>query len=477
MMAPLTALTRCAAVPRVLYFFLFAFLATPGRFTSVFLQKEFGFNEGEVGLVMASPTVISLFSIVAGGVVADSLRKNGETRVLLFCTLFSMAMFHALALVGVHVTGKRALTLCVIVLYTLSRSALSSVMPTLDAYSLRHLAGGAADTTTAKTRWGEERLWGAVSWGIVSVIMGVVYDYAEGFHAVYVARLFTGITFVCCLLSAIFGSDWFSRDDFVALASEEVDLEPPGSSDVECVADSVYQIVDDVEEEIGDAGEAPAPGAGTVKEFVLFLFSRVDSIAFLAVMAALSSGMALVEGLVFLFFAKELQASNFLLGISVAVTVSFEIPIFFASAWLHRTFSGTSMLLMAMFSYSSRVFYYTLVGKEHAWYVLLLEPLHGVTYALSANASVMEMSRLAPPHLQATGQSFLSVAKMVGTILGNAVGGWIMAHYGSVVLYRGAALVIAVAAVVYGSTMRFCSRTAAVEDGNVSATSHTLTKQ
>lgn len=467
MTAPLSALTRCAASPRVLYFFLFAFLATPGRFTSVFLQKEFGFNESDIGLIMASPTVVSLFSIVAGGVVADSLRKNGETRVLLFCNMVSLATFHALVLVGAHVRGKSALALCVVVFYTLSRSALSPVTPTLDAYSLRHLAGGAADTTAAKTRWGEERLWGAVSWGVVSVIMGVVYDYADGFHAVYIARLFTGISFACCLVSAIFGPTWFSRNDFAALASEEVDFDPLETSDVDGVADSVYQIVDDIDEEARDACEAPAPARGSVKEFVQFLFSRVDSIAFLMVIAALCAGMALVEGLVFLFFAKELQASNFLLGVSVVVTVSFEIPIFFASSWLHRTLSGTSMLLVAMFSYSSRVFYYTLVGKEHAWYVLLLEPLHGVTYALSANASVIEMSRLAPPHLQATGQSFLAAAKMLGTIFGNVVGGWVMSHYGSVVLYRGAALVITVVAIVYGSTMRFCSR-AAVEDGDIS---------
>lgn len=468
MAASLSALARCAATPRVLYFFLFAFLATPGRFTSVFLEQEFGFNEADIGLIMAFPTVVSLLSLVAGGVIADSLRRNGKTRVLLFCAAFSVAVFHALALVGARVTGKPARALCVVVLYTLSRSVLSSTIPTLDAYSLQHLAGGAADTAVAKTRWGEERLWGAVSWGIVSVVMGAVYDYAGGFHAVYVARLFTGLMFVCCLVPAIFGPDSFAREDFSAVQTEEADAELSESSDVDSAPGSVYQIVDDIDDDATASCEAPAPAAGSVNDFVRFLFSRVDSIAFLAVMAALCSGTALVEGLVFLFFAKELQASNFLLGVSVVVTVSFEIPLFYASAWLHRTFSGTSMLLMAMLSYCSRVYYYTLVGKEHAWYVLLLEPLHGVTFALSANASVMEMSRLAPPHLQATGQSFLSVAKRMGTIFGNVVGGWVMAHYGSVVLYRGAAMVIAVAAVVYAVTMRFCSRGADPKESSVS---------
>jgi predicted MFS family arabinose efflux permease len=199
-------------------------------------------------------------------------------------------------------------------------------------------------------------------------------------------------------------------------------------------------------------GSGPEPS--TVLEFARFLFSRVQSVAFLLVMTVLSAGSALVEGMVFLFFAKDLEASNTLLGITVAVTVSFEIPLFYMGAWLHRALSGTSMLLVAMACYCSRVYYYTLVGKEHAWYVLLLEPLHGVTYALSASASVSEMSRLAPPHLQATGQSFLSVARMIGSVIGTVGGGYVMQHHGSLVLYRGAAVIVAVAAVLYGLTMR-----------------------
>jgi predicted MFS family arabinose efflux permease len=143
----------------------------------------------------------------------------------------------------------------------------------------------------------------------------------------------------------------------------------------------------------------------------------------------------------------------------------FEIPLFFASAWLSRTFSGTSMMLMGMGCYCTRVLYYTTIPDSHAWRVLLVEPLHGVTFGLIQMASVAEMARLAPGHLQATGQSFLSVARTVGTLIGSLGGGYVMQTHGPAVAYRAAAGVVACAAVVYGATAALCKRRDAASDG------------
>ena len=65
-------------------------------------------------------------------------------------------------------------------------------------------------------------------------------------------------------------------------------------------------------------------------------------------------------------------------------------------------------------------------------------------------ATVAEASRLAPSHLQATGQAFISVVRTVGTNVGTVGGSAVMQWAGSTVAYGVAGVLVATAAVVYG---------------------------
>ena len=97
-----------------------------------------------------------------------------------------------------------------------------------------------------------------------------------------------------------------------------------------------------------------------------------------------------VDSLVFLFF-EYLGSSYTVMGMTVLLTVSFEIPIFrVAPSLLERLGSGR-LLLVASFCYISRAVGYSCIPKGHILYVLGLEPLHGVTYACSQVSFVVYM--------------------------------------------------------------------------------------
>lgn len=113
------------------------------------------------------------------------------------------------------------------------------------------------------------------------------------------------------------------------------------------------------------------------------------------------------------------------------------------------------MLLTAMACYVVRVTVYRSVSDPR--YVLFAEPLHGVTFTLMNLATVAEASRLAPPHLQATGQAFISVVRTVGTIVGTIGGSAVMQWAGSAVAYGVAGGLVAAAAVAYG-LVAWCGR-------------------
>ena len=109
-------------------------------------------------------------------------------------------------------------------------------------------------------------------------------------------------------------------------------------------------------------------------------------------------------------------------------------------------------MLMGMMSYVVRVLFYTLLDSKHAWFVLFAEPLHGVTYSLLQMATVQEIAEITPSHLQATGQGFLTFFKKLGILGGVLGGGYVMQTFGAVVAYRSTALLVSLAAVVYGTT-------------------------
>ena len=156
---------------------------------------------------------------------------------------------------------------------------------------------------------------------------------------------------------------------------------------------------------------------------------------------------SLVEGLVFIFFVNDLHASKSLCGISVLITVLFEIPIFYYSDYIVNFFPNHVLMGIAHVAYVIRVVGYTLIPNP--WWLLLLEPLHGVTYACFQLSSVAIASDLATNKLQSTAQGLRSACLNLGAAVGYVTGGYIMQNYDSNTLYRVMAGIIFFALVLY----------------------------
>ena len=155
-------------------------------------------------------------------------------------------------------------------------------------------------------------------------------------------------------------------------------------------------------------------------------------------------GTSVVENLVFLLFTNTLGSSNFICGVSVVVTVVFEIPLFFYANSMLQYLGPVILLAISTLAYSIRVVGYTLVPASANWVVLFLEPLHGVTYGCLKIASVEFVSQTAPSGYDVSFQGILGALQNLGSLVGVSVGGYVEERLGSRVLYRGAAAVVTV---------------------------------
>ena len=90
-------------------------------------------------------------------------------------------------------------------------------------------------------------------------------------------------------------------------------------------------------------------------------------------------------------------------------------------------------------------------------YILLLEPLHGVTFACGATAGVEVLSSIVPGGSEAGGQSLLQIFVGIGSILGLALGGYLEDTMGPRTMYRISALVVFWGCFLFTAALQFSS--------------------
>lgn len=521
--------TTTAIRPAVIYAAQFALFASFGRFSGLFLA-DFGLSDSQIGMVLTFAKLLSLGTQMYCGVLADRL---GTRRVLLWTNLSSSACM-AIFPLGYYTPQSWRFPFS-LVLFSLSTAIKAPAYSLLDAYTLKYLeqvgtdnsndyssladdtataadvtAGNETDvtenmestrTTSAtdngltdnedakndrKSMYGRERLWGAISWGATSVLLGVMLD-LMGFSASFLLLFIT--TAISTYLSA-------NKSLWLEIGSSEktkkvtvhgagaVELMPvskaaPLQSHFGCDEnsavggnkDSQFQSSFENGKRDNRTDDSHVLSSGTVtadiksdvvsntqdeKEVKIGVVAAIRvlltdwrTVLFLYTVMAMGACMTLVEALLFLFFRQELDSSFTLCGISVLITVAFEIPLFYGQKKLTQWFGFTTLTLIGMLSYIVRVGVYTLLDSSSAWLVMTVEPLHGITYSLIQLTQVRRISELVPDHLQSTGQGFMTGCRSVGGLAATLIGTMVMEKYGSVPMYQGGIILSATAMLAF----------------------------
>lgn len=472
--------------PRWLYFLGFLALTGQGRFLSVMLES-LALTDTEIGIVQSLPRSLNSFMPLIWGILADRLLGRELTMCISVGTS-AMAF-------GLLYFPQFQFFEAVLILRTLHGVLLSGFSPLLDSYCLAHCVP-AADVPTAddaaerKKLYGRERLWGAISWALGSLLLGYLFDKYNTYMLMmpfYVGTV-SFFLFVVALNSCM-QRFTANRASYVQVSNEEVAKESREVELSETAAVTLAEVV--VEDNASQlnhlhhssrqqqqleassikidsrVAQEHEPAELLVPEDIsllgkLGLFSRtaccnIPNWMFFCTMAVASAGVALVENLSFLFFKDDIGASNIVLGISVCVTVSFEIPLFAVANQLVTRFSPPKLLFWGLIAYSVRVWAYTIIPPKHGVLVLLCEPLHGVTFALMQLAAVIIISDMAPPGLESFSQGAITAVRNLGTGFGLVVGGAVMDSYGAVVMYRGASIIVFIMALTYLAVSTACS--------------------
>jgi hypothetical protein len=440
------------------------FSLSGGRFTATFLEHELKFSENwMIGSAMAVQLLASSSCSSWLGGLADAFeargKSNGRLQVMASGLLLSTVatLLHMLGRFsmpppsetgGDHTESEiqnqnqyvpiplLAYHLFLRTLYAIGTTACS---PVLDGLTLSFLEKHGRDAA----EYGKERLYGAVSWGIANMLFGPAID-KWGFEIIYIT---TTISFIGCITTFYFYASSSQTIPYVGI-DEQDSQENIEAQSCTHARSTKYKTKTSFEE--SDTVENEDQQLLQQKLTMPLLWSiltqknAVLNLSYVVAMFTLYIGMSVVENLIFLYF-EFLGGSSSMCGLTVAVTVLFELPLFhYAPDVLRRLKSPVWMFQFGCLAYVVRALGYSLIPQNHPYWTLILEPLHGITIGFVLVGSVAFVNEWIPKGYEASGQGFLSMIRSLGQFVGLCIGGFLEGR----ILYRVLAIIVSVGSVI-----------------------------
>ena len=133
-------------------------------------------------------------------------------------------------------------------------------------------------------------------------------------------------------------------------------------------------------------------------------------------------------------YMKEVGANESMMGLALTVGTISEVPVFFFGNKLIKRFKAYGLLLLSLVVTGLRLLLFAVAGTTTL--VLIIQMLHGLTFAAFWIAGVSYAEQNAPPGLHTTAQGLFSAMVMgIGMAVGGFIGGILLASIGGRDLY------------------------------------------
>ncbi|BBI31317.1 MFS transporter [Cohnella abietis] len=250
--------------------------------------------------------------------------------------------------------------------------------------------------------FGSVRLWGALSYAVGTFTTGILYD-KFGYNNIFIYYLIVSLT-ICVVLLFL---------PATKVTRRKMTL-------------------------FGQMGEVIRN-----KRFMIFVFTSM-----LVIMSA-------TINLSFLpLYFKEMGFNKSWIGSAFAIAAIIEVPMFWVATKLSRKIGRYQLLCVAAAIYGIQ--YFTLFIFSDVYLTLGVQLMNGVAFAFIAGTAVEVVQSYATEGTSATLQTVhAAVTWGIGGIVGNAMGGMIVDHWGAPFLYFILFCLCATACVLYISTRHY----------------------
>lgn len=254
--------------------------------------------------------------------------------------------------------------------------------------------------------YGKQRFWGAVGWGVFSLIISYLTQLATANHSIN-------------------GKTNYSPGFYTLAISMTISLIIISISDI----------------------RSPQEPGKIVKN-VGKLLKNIEVIVFLFGVLA----MGILTGIFWNFYfwyLSELGAQSLLFGFSLSIQCFLgELPFFFIAGWIIAKIGNRNAMTMALGAFGIRFLLYSFLTNP--WYTLPIDLLQGVTFGLFYTLMATYAKAVAPVGTEATIQGLVGgTFEGLGLALGGLLGGQGFSYFGGRVTFRITAVFAAVCCVLH----------------------------
>jgi hypothetical protein len=380
----------------------------------VWQQRELGFSAATVGAVQAGICVTSIFAVPVFCATLDALGGGLRAEIFTASVFLVKGGLHASFLLMPNFAADGAVntwafpaTIFGLVMAEVLRGASGAI---LDVACLQKLGG------QHRSAYGRIRLWISLTWGCGASVIGAIRP-----SPLSLIFLLSPFFSVCVLLFY-----------WATLRTPAASSKPPHSplpKEGESATGEGVAATGKGEAATGEGAagrvqtpnDAPALSYFTqVRVFIRQSDRRI--VELIVVFFLLGTARRSFETFVFLLM-DDLGGGTQLMGLATLVQVLSELPAYFFFPQISAFLGSRGVLYLSASCYVVRAAWYANVSS--AWGVLIVEPLHGITFALLFSAVITISADVAPPGLQGTAQGVLArgVFDGAGGVLGSAAGG------------------------------------------------------
>ncbi|KAL6785443.1 hypothetical protein ACKKBF_B00270 [Auxenochlorella protothecoides x Auxenochlorella symbiontica] len=176
---------------------------------------------------------------------------------------------------------------------------------------------------------------------------------------------------------------------------------------------------------------------------ISLLLRDPEVVFFFVLTTVMGLGHGLIGSYLFMFI-KHTGGSEALMGGVLMANALPELPVFFFFGRIAQRCTMTLLLFASCGVLALRLLLFPLLPLIGVRWVLAIETLHGITFALGWSACAMNSSKIAPPGLESTTQAiFQGLWTGVGTGLGGLVGGLLYHSQGPAAMFFAAGCLVA----------------------------------
>ena len=385
-----------------LYFFSGFSSASGPLYLPLYLDHYFSLRKEQIGLLLSIIPVLSFISTPLLTWIGESW--IGLKNAAIICTIFGIITFdlYAIILPDSFTTLGFIIGLCV--LNAFLASPLGTILDSL--------------VLILSKDYGKQRLWCSVSWGIGSLCTGLVIDYM-GLNFMFVLFTMSSLIFLLLLLFL-----------------------PSCKSESGCDCDSVVQ---DSINSIQESEQTPLLERQVSESRLSTVLFKSSTILFLFSITLIGMVFSLIQSFLFIFMSRELLISSSIIGLTTPLSILFELPVFYYSEDIIKIMGTSLMMILVHILLISRLLIYMILNVQSAIFILPVELIHGLAFALTWAGGLEYTKRNAPESNKSTFVAiFCTLYNNVGGFLGTYIGGRIYEDYGHIYLWMFCILLLLV---------------------------------